>query len=256
MVFENKWGSNSYWPVYTGESFNLWNPDTGKYYAWADPGPVLDWLQGKRERAGGIRGNSSHREFSREYLLDRRTLPCLTPRIAFRDVTNRTNRRTVIACLLPPKIFLTHQAPYLLWPRGDHKDQAFLLGVLCSIPLDWFARRFVETHITFSVIGSFPIPRPSRDDSRWQRVVSLSGRLACPDDRFADWAKSVGVSCGPLLADQRDDMIHEIDAVVAHLYRLSEPKLVHVFETFHKGWNYQGRLDAVLRHYRSWVGKQ
>src|SRR5439155_846330 len=28
------------WPVYKGESFDLWNPDTGVYYGWADPEPT------------------------------------------------------------------------------------------------------------------------------------------------------------------------------------------------------------------------
>ena len=50
-------------------------------------------------------------------------------------------------------------------------------------------------------------------------------------------------------------MIHELDAVVAHLYGLSEPQLVHIFETFHESWDYQNRLDAVLRHYHAWTGR-
>ena len=40
-----------FWPVFKGASFDLWTPDTGTYYAWADPGPVLAHLQGKRKRA-------------------------------------------------------------------------------------------------------------------------------------------------------------------------------------------------------------
>ena len=38
----------------------------------------------------------------------------------------------------------------------------------------------------------------------------------------------------------------------AHLYGLSEPQLVHIFETFHEGWDYQERLDDVRRHFREW----
>ena len=45
---------------------------------------------------------------------------------------------------------------------------------------------------------------------------------------------------------------HELDAVVAHLYGLTEAQLVHVFETFHEGWDFRERLDAVLGHFRSW----
>ncbi len=32
----------------------------------------------------------------------------------------------------------------------------------------------------------------------------------------------------------------------------NEAQLVHVFETFHDGWDFRDRLDAVLRHFRSW----
>ena len=251
MTLDTDTPPEGYWPVYKGESFDLWNPDTGVYYAWADPGPVLHWLQAKRLKAGKSGRDSPHREFTQDYLRDRATLPCFVPRIAFRDVTNRTNQRTLIACLLPPRVFIGNQAPYLLWPRGDELDEAFLLGVLSSIPLDWYARRFVETHVNYFVFNPFPVPRPDRTDRNWQRVVQLAGRLACPDDRFAEWAEKVGVECGPLGADEKNDMIHRLDAVVAHLYGLDEHQLVHIFETFHEGWDYGNRLDAVLHHYRS-----
>ena len=247
---------DGFWPVYKGESFDLWNPDTGTYYAWADPEPALRWLRNKRLRAGRAKRDSPHREFNMGHLNDRSTLPCLRPRVAFRDSTNRTNHRTVLACLVPPNVFMGNQAPYLLWPRGDEKDQAFLLGLLSSIPLDWYARRFVETHVNYFVFNPFPIPRPRRDDLRWRRVVELSGRLACPDDRFLDWADSVGVGCGPLGSDEKDDMIHELDAVVGRLYGLEEGQLVHVFKTFHEGWDYQDHLDGVLRHFRRSRGRQ
>ena len=244
-----------FWPVYKGESFNLWTPDTGKYYAYADPEPVLEYLQSKRGRAkNNLR--SAHSEFPPQHFRYPETLPCYRPRVAFRDVTNRTNQRTVIACLVPPKVFITNKGPYFLWPRGDEKDQAFLLGVLSSLPLDWYARRFVELNVNFFIINPFPIPRPSRDNILWQRVVEVAGRLACPDDRFNEWAKKVGVTHGPLDEAEKEDYIYELDAVVAHLYGLSESQLVHIFATFHKGWDFETRLSGVLYHYRAWMNKQ
>ena len=254
MTFDSKSRSDGDWPVYKGESFDLWTPDTGNYYARANPEPVFEWLQGKRIK-GHRNSKSPHSEFSVEHVHDRSTLPCFRPRIAFRDITNRTNQRTIIACLIPPKVFITNTGPYFLWPRGDEKDQAYLLGVLCSIPLDWYARRYVEMHVNFFIINPFPIPRPSRDDLGWKRVVNIAGRLACPDDRFAAWAKEVDVECGPLDAEKKEDMIHELDAVVAHLYNLDENQLVHIFETFHEGWDYQKRLDGALRHFEKWKSK-
>lgn len=254
MTFDDKNHPGDYWPVYTGQSFNFWNPGAGSYYAWADPEPVLEWLQGKRIN-GHRNSRSPHSEFSIEYMQDRSTLPCFKARIAFRDITNRTNQRTIIACLIPPRVLITNMGPYFLWPRGDEKDQAFLLGILCSIPLDWYARRFVETNVNFFIINPFPIPRPSRGDLGWKCVVDIAGRLACPDDRFAAWAEGVGVECGPLDAEKKENMIHELDAVVAYLYNLDEDQLVHIFETFHGGWDYQKRLAGVLRHFKKWKSK-
>jgi len=152
-------------------------------------------------------------------------------------------------------VFLSHLAPSLLFPRGDAHDVTYLLGVLSSIPLDWYARRFVETHLTYGVLNPFPIPRPDRKKPLRTRSIMLAGRLAAVDDRFADWASAVGVECGPFTGDQKQDHIHELDAVVAHLYGLKEKHLVHIFETFHEGWDYAERLKETLKHFRNWKGK-
>jgi hypothetical protein len=246
---------DGFWPVFKGESFDIWVNDTGSYYGWADPDKVIPVLQNKRQRSAR-QARSPFTGFPPTWFRDSKTLPCWSARIAFRDVTNRTNRRTVIAALLPPKVFLTNKAPYFLWPSGDEKDQAFLLGVLCSIPLDWYARRFVEVSLNYHVLNPVPVPRPGRHNPLWQRAVALSGRLACPDKRFRKWAEAVGVECGSLPEDEKQDMIHELDAVVAHLYGLSESQLTHIFETFHEGWDYADRLKATLKHFHAWEKKR
>ena len=257
MDLESEECPDCFWPVYKGESFDLWTPDTGigNYYAWADPEPVHQRIQ--RKRLKGINSTSgAHSEFSPHHLRDLNTLPCFAPRVAFRDVSRATDSRTVRVALIPPEVFITNKGPYFLWPRGDEKDQAFLLGTLSSIPLDWYARRFVELSLNYFILNPFPIPRPDRGSVLWQRVVQLAGRLACPDERFSTWADAVGVACGSLAVDEKEDMIYELDAVVAHLYELSEPQLVHIYETFHEGWDYQERLDGVLRHFHAWKGRE
>lgn len=253
--FESEECPEGFWPVFKGESFDIWNPDRGIYFGWADPEPVKKRLFDKRSRSARSTRGSAHKEFPPSHIRRKETLSCNKARIAFRDITNRTNQRTVIACLLPPEIFLTNKAPYLLWPKGEEHDQAYLLGVLSSVPLDWYARRFVEINVNFFIFNPFPIPRPEHDSSLRNKVIELSGRLASPDERFADWAAAVGVECGPLKEDLKNDKIHELDAVVAHLYGLSREHLIHIFKTFHEGWDYKPRLNAVLQHYDSWAGK-
>jgi len=239
-----------FWPVFKGESFDIWSPDTGSYYAWADPEKLLEILQEKR-----LRARSSFSRFQESWLKDLKTLPCLAPRIAFRDICRASDPRTVISCLVPPRVFLTNKAPYFLWPRGDEKDQAFLLGIICSYSLDWYAKRFVELGLNYFILNPFPIPRTTRVDPLWERTVTLAGRLASTDSRFSKWAVSVGVACGKMDADEKEDLNHELDAVVAHLYGLTEKQLVHIFETYHEGWEYSERLEGVLKYFRSWRSK-
>jgi Eco57I restriction-modification methylase len=240
-----------FWPVYKGESFDLWEPDTETYYAWGDVATIIPRLQAKRARGNRLQ-RSVFYECDADWCGDTDTLPCFSPRIAFRDISRATDSRTMRCTLVPPEIFIANQAPYFVFPRGGMDDSAYLLGVLSSTPLDWYARRFVETHVSFFVLNPFPIPRPASDNTLRLRVVELAGRLACPDDRFVDWAEKVGVECGPLEEGKKQDMIHELDAVVAQLYGLTQDHLVHVFETFHVGWDYHDRLDATLQHYRTW----
>lgn len=240
------------WPVYKGASFNLWEPDTEVRYGWARVPYILGVLQDKRLRAS-TRSNSAFAEMPRSWVEDAGTLPCLFPRIAFRDVARATDSRTVIACLIPPRVVVTNKAPYLLWIEGDERDQAYLLGVLSCIPLDWYARRMVEISLNFHIFNSFPIPRPGRDHTLRRRVEEIAGRLAAADDRYSDWAEAVGVPVGSVTdPDEKGDLLAELDAVVALLYGLDEGDVIHIFETFHEGWDFQQRLKAVLRHFRRW----
>jgi hypothetical protein len=249
MLFAPK-STSGLWPVYKGASFDLWEPDTGDYYAWADPAHVCQVLQERRLKQSRL-SRSAFADIPQDVIGNANTLPCRSARVAFRDVTNRTNKRTVITALLPPRTILANQAPYLLWSEGDEHDQAYLLGILSSVPLDWYARRYVETHLNYHVLHPFPVPRPARNDPVRRQVEELAGLLAATDERFETWAGAVGVPLGRVAdSSEKADMIAELDAAVSVLYGLEEADVRHIFETFHVGWDYGARLDAVVAHYR------
>lgn len=237
------------WPVYRGASFDLWTPDTGEYYAWADPTHITEVLQNKRRRQQR-RANSAFSAFPAAWAADPDTLPCRHPRIAFRDVSRATDSRTVRVALVPGERVLTNKAPYFVWPRGDETDQAYLLGVLASIPLDWYARRFVEVNLNFHILDGFPIPRPARDDPLRTTVVDTAARLAACDERLAGWAERVGVAVTQPSAEERDELLARLDAAVALLYGLEESDVRVVFETFHEGWDPSTRLQRTLEAMR------
>ncbi len=175
----------------------------------------------------------------------------------FRDVTNRTNTRTVIAALVPGKVVSTDKAPSLRWPTGRAIDQAYLLGILSSMILDWYARRYVELKLSFTLLNSFPIPDADpENDPLAARVTEIAGRLAAVDNRFADWAAEVGVPVGSVTDETtKTDLICELDACVAHLYGLDEGDLAVIYDTFHENRSYSERHAAVSAHFRSWADR-
>jgi hypothetical protein len=243
------------WPVLGGFSFNIWQPETAETYAWADPKVVKRALFEKRKNQARSKASAFH-GLNPKLLNDESTLPCLSPRIAFRDVTNATNTRTLIAALIPGECLLTNTAPYLLRIRGNAKDEAYLLAILSSISLDWYARRYVELHVNFHIFNGFPIPIIPDTDPIRQRVINISGQLAARDERYAAWAKEVGVKVGKVQTDSEQfPLVAELDALVAHLYGLNRDQLIHLFKTFHRGWDYKPQLEATLEFFDSWKMK-
>jgi hypothetical protein len=242
-----------HWPVFRGGSFSHWVPDTGERYAWVAPDVARAYLQDQRENSYRYAGSrSAFSEMDESWVHDPETLPCLSPRVAFRDIARSSDPRTVVTALVPPETVLTNKAPYFLWPRGDERDEAYLLGVASSIPFDWYARRFVELGVNYHILNALPVPRPGRVSPLRRRVVDLAGRLAAVDDRYGEWAAAVGVDCGPLDDTTRRESIHELDAVVAHLYGLSREHLEVVFDTFREDDSLAERRDAVLEWYDEW----
>ena len=212
-------------PVWKGRSFDQYEPhgnEPAGYALWKD---VLSFAQQKRRRSPIFK-----RMFSTDFLGDPDTHPMNHCRIAFRDVTNRTNSRTVLACLVPPRTPLTNKAPYLIFIEWGTLARAYVLGVLNCLPFDWISRRYVETNLNYFILDMLTFPPPG--DTPWERIGRLAARLSCVDERFAGFAEEAGVECGPLTNSQRTDMRAEIDALVAHAYDLTEDELRFIFTDF------------------------
>lgn len=242
-------------PVIAGAGFNLWQPETGEVYAWADPARVEEALFSKRQNQSRLKRSAFYGLPAAE-VADRDTLPFHHPRIAFRDVCRATDTRTCIAALIPARTVCQNSAPYLLQVDGGPDAAAYLLGVLSSIPLDWYSRRFVELHMNLHIFNGLPVPAYDAASALCAQLVQISARLAAVDDRFGSWARDVGVPEGSVSSPaEREGLIAELDALVSLLYGLNEDQLEHVFATFHRGWSHEQRLAAVLNHYREWKGR-
>lgn len=235
-------------PVLAGASFNLWNPDFGKPFAYAQLERIRTVLTTKLEAA-----TRSRRSAYFGLRFAEGELPMDRSRIAFRDIARATDTRTTLACLLPPGAVAVHNAPLLITRAGGAQAEAFMIGVLSSVPFDWAARRWVELHLTFELLNMLPIPEYTAGSALGDRVVQVAGRLAAVDERYRTWADEVGVEVGTANSEpERSELIAELDALVSLLYGLTPEQVEHVFATFHRGWNYAARLERVLAYYEQW----
>ncbi len=223
-LFQNSPGGGRI-PVWRGRSFDQYDPHGNEPAGWGEWESILDFVHTKRAR-----GRATKTIFPAEVLADPATHPINETRIAFRDVTNRTNSRTVIACLVPPRTPLTNKAPYLLFSGWSALGRASVLGVLNSLPFDWLARRYIETNVNFFILNMLPFPR--WEDTDWQGIGALAARLSSVDDRFAGFAAGAAVDYGPLGDGERADMRAEIDARVARGYGLTAGELEFIFTDF------------------------
>ena len=118
-----------------------------------------------------------------------------------------------------------NKASYPALAEGDERDEAYLLGVLCSIPLDWYARQMCRDPRELPRL-SMPLPDPSADaeDPLRRRVEEIAGgSLPSIDARYDGVGRgSRRARRGVTPRQDRDDLVAELDALVAHLYGFDE----------------------------------
>ena len=223
-------------PLWKGESFDQYEPDGKGARICPVNAAVLAKVRKPGPGAGSIIASEVPVLARREAVL--RELS--QARIAFHDVTQKDNSRTVVASLVPPNVFLTNKAPYLAFAVGDNRDRAACLGIMNSLPFDWQARRFTEVNLNFFILEGLVVPDLGDED--FEVISRSAARLSCVDDRFAEFAQSTGVETGPLDDEEYERLRVEIDARVARAWALTDADLGVLFADF--------SLNAVPAVYR------
>lgn len=113
---------------------------------------------------------------------------------------------------------------------GGHPARAACCAIMNSLPFDWQARRFVETHLSFFILELLTVPR--LDDATYGELVKLGARLSCPDERFAEVAEACGTTVGLSSDAERVAMQARVDALVAVAYGLTPADIEIVLQDF------------------------
>lgn len=240
-------------PIRQGKSFDLWDADA------AESSTLVNEQEFRKKYFATLENSARKKRsahYGQKYSID--DLPIDRARIAMRWISRAKDTRTCRAALLPPGCATDDSASVMLRLRGTARDEAFALGVLSSIPFDWQARLLTELNFTFEVLNQLAFPQLAVEESAVaSRIADLAGRAAAVDERYADWADEAGVPVGTVAsAEDLDEVVAEIDACVSVLYGLSERQVTHVFSTFHEGWDYAPRLNAVRGYFAKWKGER
>ena len=231
------------WPLWKGESFDQYAPH-GAGARQCPPSDAVQKVSKPRPGESSMLAKSTLRKHRRQAVmaeLDR-------ARVAFRDVSRSDDSRTVRACLIPPRVFLTNKAPYLAFIGGDAQTQAICLGIMNSLLFDWQARRFVEVNLNFFILESLIVP--SLEDEGLAEIARAAARLSAVDGRYADFAAETGVEYGPLPDQERQRHLVEIDARVALAWKLTVDDLQIMFKDFTTDAVPPAYRDAMTRRLR------
>ena len=171
------------WPVLKGENVNLWTWSVAGTapYGYANAEALTEKLLAKRAK-GAKSGRGAFKGMTEREAKERSTLACRKPRIVIRDITNSVDSRTIWIALIPGERFCTNQLQTMVWRKGGAKQEAWMLGILSSMALDWYARRWVATHASMFVLEHFPIPRTEGRKRLEDEVVTRAARLATQED--------------------------------------------------------------------------
>jgi hypothetical protein len=163
-------------------------------------------------------------------------LPYQDYRLAHRRITGAVNERSMIACVLPPNVFCTDlaQTVRVLHP---YEVTLYIVSAFNSFAIDYILRQKITNHIDMHFVYSLPLPRLTAGNPYFDAIVPRATRLTCTTPEFAAlWQEVMGEPWDPSKGAtdpvKRQCLRDELDALVAHLYRLTRDDFQHILGTF------------------------
>jgi hypothetical protein len=225
-------------------------------------GKITTWLSNVAPRARKMQGETPLSEDDLAFIKDAPSdLLELTgmlidrkqPRwlLGWRDITNSTSERTVIATVFP-RVGVGHTMP-LAFTTLDHFQIAALVAQLTSLTLDYASRqKLAGTHLTYFYFRQLPILAPisfSCDD--FALLVPRVLELTYTSHSMRPWAEDLGYTGAPFAfdTDRRAILRAELDAFFARKYSLTRDELRYILDpTDTHGPDYPSETFRVLKH--------
>ena len=208
--------ANGRLPLYEGKMIWHFDHRFAQERYWVDEKQGRKALVGKDEDSG--------------QMLDYQRYRC-----GIRAVASNTNERSLISSVIPAGAFCGNSVLTTVTGLIEDVQTMFLVAVLNSLVVDSLLRLKVTTNINMFFLYQLPIPRLTKGDQTFKQIVLRAARLICTTPEFDTMAKSVGMTgykAGATDPTERARLRAELDALVAHLYGLTEEEFSHVLATF------------------------
>ncbi len=163
--------------------------------------------------------------------------------LGFRDITNATNERTVIASVLP-RVGVGHKFPLMMLIQVNVAEIACLNANLNSFVFDYVARQKMGgTSLAYFYLKQFPVLQPSTciQTCAWSRSQTLREWLAprvleltYNANDLRGFAEDCGYTGEPFRWDEERRFLLrcELDAAYFHLYGIEREDVDYILETF------------------------
>lgn len=224
-------------PLYEGKMIHQYSSSWGEARYWIKEAEGRKAVLGRGSDLGQVLDYEKHR-------------------LAFRDIAHSTNERTMIAAILPRRVFAGNTLN--LSNSVPSKEMLVVLAFLNSFVLDSLIRQKVSSHCNMFYVYQLPVPRLTSKDKVFELILDRSSRLVCVSEEYAElWSEVVESTWVPAFGAtnpaERAKLRAELDGLIAHVYNLTEDEFAHILSTFPVVA--QGVKDAALEAYRQFAPK-
>jgi len=159
-------------------------------------------------------------------------------RISFGNVASPTNRRGLIAALIPPNVIGGDSVPTIVYSPSNLPYTLLWLGVANSFAMDFLVRPKVSLHMTYTVMDSLPFPRDIEQTPSADEIIRRVCALCAVGPEMKNFRSQV-VEIGILAQetdviedlDDRAVMTAEVDVLVARdVFQLTKDEMLYILD--------------------------
>jgi Alw26I/Eco31I/Esp3I family type II restriction m6 adenine DNA methyltransferase len=161
-------------------------------------------------------------------------------RLGFRAIAASTNRRTMIATIIPPMVCCGNSL--IITKIFDEKnsrllrtsDILYLTGVFNSFVFDYLLRLKISQNLNMFFIYDMPVPRISRSHNIYRKIVKNVATLITGSPEFESLLAQLDLEKSILSNFNIIQQSVETDILVAKLYGLDKESLEYILDQFHQ----------------------